>query len=509
MPSNYTGHTVFVAGTGSIQSYVFATNRLKDNAGASELARQAMSHWKDHPGNGKLIFAGGGNAAVLFPPGDGWKDLVYLWSREWLKKAPGLRLVTAAAEVQDGETLGKTIRRAQKELRAREGSAPFGALPTALPVVRTCSASGAPASVLKRNEDNDVDSLSTTVCCKRKAVRDANKRLQDLYRPAGDYEFPLEFDDLRTVEGESQIAIVHIDGNGIGKLFIAELEKTLEDDELIASYKALSDKVSTLTQSTFRRLVEYLVSILPALENERIIQAPNKNGSIHLPLRPLVEAGDDLTFVCHGRLGLHLAVKYLEFFQENATEALAGYGKDTWTACAGVMIQPQKFPFARGYRHAEALTGNAKKARRDFEEGSWVDFQAIYEGAQSSLQDTRRMLYGSREGELLHRPYVLGRSPFAGKSWDDFLKSWRKVTGPKAPRSRAKELRSLARQGDDAVRAAEPLWELAGAEIADLRGLMRHQRGDYWDALEMMDIHWEPKPAAEPQEGGSNVQTAN
>ena len=33
------------------------------------------------------------------------------------------------------------------------------------------------------------------------------------------------------------------------------------------------------------------------------------------PLRPIVFGGDDLTFVCHGRIGLALAARYLQYFE--------------------------------------------------------------------------------------------------------------------------------------------------------------------------------------------------
>lgn len=503
--SKYAGHTVFTATTGSIQSYVFATNRLKDNAGASEVARQAMAFWAETPPAGwRKIFVGGGNAALLAPPGADWRSVIYDWSRRWLLNAPGLRLVTATETVGEDETLGTAIRRCQRTLRNREGMAAFGSWPGALPVVRTCTSSGAPASYLLKNEENGADTISNVVRAKRCASEEANSRLHQHYSLPDGWRFPVEFKHLGFVEGASQIAIVHIDGNGIGKLFIDLLgDATLDDERLLQSYSGLSVAVSTLAAETFRALVSYLIKIMPELIEKKVV-AEAKDVS-YLPLRPLVEAGDDLTFVCHGRLGLHLAAKYLELFERNATDRLKPFGARRWTACAGVMIQPQKFPFARGYRHADDLTANAKRARNEHlkiypqDDASWIDFQAVYEGAQNSLHETRLLLYGSeapgREGRgaLLARPYALSSSS-GSASWNNFAKVWRTATMPGIPRSRAKELLTAARLGENAPRELEPLWKLAGNELAPLRELLSKSRKEYWDALEMLDLYWEPRP---------------
>ena len=65
--------------------------------------------------------------------------------------------------------------------------------------------------------------------------------------------------------------------------------------------------------------------------------------------------GDDLTFVCDGRLGLDLAAFYLKEFSRG-TIKVCGEDKSV-DACAGVAIVPTKFPFASAYHFAEELCG--------------------------------------------------------------------------------------------------------------------------------------------------------
>ena len=71
------------------------------------------------------------------------------------------------------------------------------------------------------------------------------------------------------------------------------------------------------------------------------------------PLRPIVYGGDDLTFICDGRLGLDLTAFYLKEF---AKEKIKICGTDqSVDACAGVAIVPTKFPFAEAYNFADQL----------------------------------------------------------------------------------------------------------------------------------------------------------
>ena len=74
-------------------------------------------------------------------------------------------------------------------------------------------------------------------------------------------------------------------------------------------------------------------------------------GKYYLPFRPLVYGGDDVTFVCDGRLGLELAAIYLQAFEKE---------KD-FTACAGICVVKTHYPFARAYQLSEELCRKAKK----------------------------------------------------------------------------------------------------------------------------------------------------
>ena len=173
-----TSACVAVFGTASLQRYIFQSNRLKENIGASYLAK----HWLDEgltgamqaacetwevdrttwnsyeqkpdremPGaTGKatdieVIYVGGGNAALLCKDRDVARKAVSAWSRELLEKAPGLQVAVGYGDVND--SLAAAYRDALNDLAHCEEALPFGAALYGLPVVRTCTSTGLPASV--------------------------------------------------------------------------------------------------------------------------------------------------------------------------------------------------------------------------------------------------------------------------------------------------------------------------------------------------------------------------
>src|SRR5437763_1082450 len=124
-----------VVDTMQIQPYIFGSNRLRENVGASYLVDAATRKWafeavkKVTPGKNNLgpgnelikdtreaprvnvrienglvdaevLYAGGGNFAVLFTDENMAKEFNYRLSRRALKEAPGLQLVIAQKEME-------------------------------------------------------------------------------------------------------------------------------------------------------------------------------------------------------------------------------------------------------------------------------------------------------------------------------------------------------------------------------------------------------------------------
>ncbi len=524
--SCYVGNYIVVFGTVSLQRYIFQSNRLKEIIGASYLAKHYLGKglikavsadksvwskyednpWIDQPEEPtdtnkdvNLIYVGGGNASVLCESKDVAKNVIKAWSRELLVKAPGLRVTVGYSEVSN--SLAEAYRDALNSLIACEEALQFGATLHSLPVVRTCTSTGLPASALVAN-----NRISQAAARKQDAVGtkdepgDAQKEIAEefnqLLKPTRDLpkqHFAIELEDLGGYEGKSHIAVVHADGNEMGKYLIDIVRNSKDDDDIFLHHlRSFSASVTQLSRNTLRATLEYLKAALPleALGNPKKI----------FPLRPIVYGGDDLTFVCDGRLGLDLAAFYLRKFADGEIN-IRGECKSI-DACAGVAIVPTKFPFARAYGFADELCGLAKTRRRDEERdpGSWLDFQIIQEGAMSSIAALRDIQYRNLEGaSLTMRPYRVPKEmdDLTEFQWNKFIEIL-KTFQLKWPRRRSKEFLQVLTQGSAATKGFIDGTEWRNVEIPSSsvkeRGWTeesdpKNATTPYFDPLEVLDFY--------------------
>ena len=524
---------IVVFGTASLQQYVFQSNRLKENIGASYLAKYwlkmgiietirgaeltvntdgwdkyqesipdsapPLSEALSDSADVNLIYVGGGNAALLCNSKDIAHQAVSAWSCKLLLEAPSLRVVVGYGDVN--ATLAEAYKDALDSLSRCEEALPFGSALYSLPIVRTCPTTGFPANTLS---EEDKEWVSRSAASKRKVVGSARRpshaqdsisaEFSSVLNPKPELDLPqqrfaIELEDLGGHEGESHIAVVHADGNGMGKLLNKVIKKeNQENAEFLHHLRAFSISVTNLSQSALEKTLEYLWDALP-------IKALGNPDEI-FPLRPIVYGGDDLTFVCDGRLGLELAAFYLQEFAKGKISVL-----DKWqsiTACAGIAIVPTKFPFAQAYSFADALCGLAKVEHRrkknsepNEEAGSWLDFQIIQEGATRSINELREAQYRSLEGQTLHqRPYQVG------PDWNAFVSILKEFQSMEWPRSRAKRLLQALTQGPTATKHFIDLTEWRNIELPTSEVSNGWTGGDppdrttpYFDPLEVLDFY--------------------
>ena len=520
--SVYTNQCIVVFGAVSIQRYIFQSNRLKEIIGASYLAKfwfdegliasiktancsidtTAWDAYKDNPSislpdvpvgmteDVNVIYIGGGNAALLCRDRYIATKVVKTWSRELLEKAPGLRVAVGYSEVID--SLSDAYITALQELARCEEALPFGDSLYSLPVVRTCTTTGLPASVLSREDNNQNEWISRSAASKREQVGTVNQLGEAQHDITNEFKsvlkdkrFAIELDKLGGGEGQSYIAVVHADGNGMGALLNRVVrENTGDNDKFLHRIRAFSASVSRLSQSALRETLQHFQDTLPL---EGLRQSKNI-----FPFRPIVYGGDDLTFVCDGRVGLHLAAHYLQEFAKGKIQ-VSGESQSI-DACAGVAIVHTKFPFAQAYGFADTLCGLAKSHRRDAgdSEGSWLDFQIIQEGVTGSVTALRSAQYRSFEGQTLHqRPYLV-----PGK-WDEFVTMLREFRSKQWPRSRAKSLLQTLTQGPTATqRFIEGAnWRDVSLPTSDVDdtgwtgGNTPDRTTPYFDPLEALDFY--------------------
>ena len=537
--SLYTGQCIAVFGTASLQRYIFQSNRLKENIGASYLAKYWLEEglldsikqaghtidtttwdtYQEKPSmsppekpvdmtkNITLIYVGGGNAALLCENREVAIEAVKAWSHKLLKNAPGLRVAVGYADVKN--SLAEAYRGALDDLASCEEALPFGTTLYGLPVVRTCTTTGLPASVRSQEEE---EWISQSAACKRNQVSAAQNTILDQFGSVskeGQHYFAIELEKLGSRKGKSHIAVVHADGNGMGGHLIDVVKSAGDDADFLHHIRAFSASVSRLSQIALKETLQYLRDALPSLKDDLSLEDEKI-----FPLRPIVYGGDDLTFVCDGRLGLDLAAFYLEEFSKG-TIKVCGEDKPV-DACAGVAIVPTKFPFARAYHFAEELCGLTKSyLRQENLTGSWLDFQIIQEGITRSISALRAAQYRSFEGQTLHqRPYQVSENQVS-EQWDVFVSILKEFQPQKWPRSRAKGLLQALTQGPVATQRFIEGAKWRGLKPPSVKGIDESVKetgwtgGDppdrttpYFDPLEALDFYLEVKPATDGESAG-------
>jgi hypothetical protein len=529
--------TVTVLDTTGIQPYIFGSNRLRENIGASYLVSQATDNWvrealnklkaktkqeiytfdpKKHQPEAKpriednelaaeLVYAGGGNTVLLFSEKQYVLQFTQILSKRILEEAPGIDLVAVHKEFDwDNQSLYEVVQDMMKndldvKKRSRIPSAPL----LGLGVTATCRSTQLVAvGMSEKFEDDEPYLISTEIKAKHKVVSEANEKLQQMFATSlGDYQFPLRTDKMGRSEGDSSYAaVIHADGNGMGKRF-QEFGKDRCNRDYIIAMRQLSHSVNQAGITALKTVVKILVKAIEVQpDGKKKVKGKFEIKDNNLPFRPLVYGGDDVTFVCDGRLGLELAAIYLEELEK---QPIAD-GKAI-KACAGICVVKTHYPFVRAYELSEDLCRKAKKFVKDEKKGDFsaLDWHLAASGLSGSISEIRQREYQVPAGSLAMRPVSLRKEQDSNwRTWEGFTKVVNHLNEDEAWKGRRNKviaLRDVLRQGIDATQKflknyrikdeqLPPFPEFSGqskslAEKGWLNGIC-----GYFDAIEAMDF---------------------
>jgi hypothetical protein len=546
--------TVTVLDTTGIQPYIFGSNRLRENIGASYLVSQATDNWvrealntlkKDinqevyafdpdnHQPNAKpyieddglaaeLVYAGGGNTVLLFSDKKYAVKFTQILSKRILEEAPGINLVVVHKDFDwDSKSLYEEIQNVMKndldvKKRSRIPSAPL----LGLGVTATCRSTQLVAvGMSEKFEDDEPYLISREIDAKLNVISKANSKLQEMFATSlGSYKFPMRTDKMGRSEGDSSyVAVVHADGNNMGKRF-QEFGKNLSNRDYIIAIRKLSHSVNQAGINALKKVVEILVkSIDLDADGTRKIKGKFEIKDNYLPFRPLVYGGDDVTFVCDGRLGLELGAIFLQEFEKQPVVDNED-GKNPLTACAGICVVKTHYPFARAYQLSQDLCRKAKKFVKD-KQGNFsaLDWHLAASGLSGSISEIRDREYRVKIPEfeklasLEMRPISLRKQKNSDwRTWDGFTKVVKHLNEDeewKGRRNKVIALREVLREGEKATEKflknyrikdeQLPLFPECGGQSTDLakKGWLNGICG-YFDPIEAMEfyISLEEKP---------------
>ena len=448
--------------TSGNQAYIFATNKLRNVVGASELLYRVGTSYveravkaasgrdfkiadlvkmpdekrvkepeiNDIESKGiEVIVATSGKALLLARGENMARKFILEWSRIVAEEAPGVDAAAVFSEtgVDLSLPLTNTSEHSYMEVyheterlmtiqRTNEGM-PVGRFPR-LPIVAECSYSGLPAVVARKEQGRDV-LLSASSLKQRETSRDPifAARMKGLFHGEGGDHVLRGLDSLDQLDW---LAVVHADGNGLGQLFInfdeyvnalVKKEKGQEarGRDYIDHYRAFSSALDQISRETFMNTVTYLWQ----QDKPDII--------------PIVVGGDDLTVVMDGYMSLDFTKRFMMEFcrqtaKHDATQPILECANlPQLGMCAGISIAKPHFPFSQSYDMAEELMKNAKQVKTKYGSDSIaLDFHILYDSVSTSIADVRDRLK-IKEGDMEGRTRILTAKPYVvcqGDTWN-------------------------------------------------------------------------------------------
>ena len=375
---------LFVSEIKGIQDYILATDKLKHIVGASEIVAniteklyEIVLKELDYRINQdyKVMMAAAGRLMLLFNNEEKLKTFMLVWPIIINEYAPSIELVYDYFDA-DPSNLQKTRQNALDKMPSRRQQ-PICSLPIpSLPVER--SRRDGLAAVTIKDEEHISNEIKRKLYVAEKDQDLTNKFVPEKKEEDNtDIDFnilknsnkwPKEFEDITGFNAKSYMAVVHIDVNSMGVFFRTlgeqleniDAETTLEINNLVSEY--LLDAAEEAAKEAVKAIITYE-------KNQELREALKKEKGI-IPLRPLVLAGDDLTFVIKSPYAIRFSQSYMYYFNQKANQKLSDLLQTyklnidksiyDFKLSAGITFTKSKFPFRSAYELCESLCKKGK-----------------------------------------------------------------------------------------------------------------------------------------------------
>lgn len=481
------------------QDYIFSSNKLKENKGASlviekvieEIPNMINAAYMDN-----LIYNGGGSSLYLFNKEEA-KNFIKSVSEKILRDYPGIEIFIVMEEYDEyKDKVTEKIENAYKKLAIKKNRRMNSGAQISFGIERLCSSTGLPA-VEEYIDDGQKRYRSAEVIVKLKESESSSKKFDNLLPVSKGIN---EFVDLAKGE-KNYLAIIHIDGNQMGKKFdqlrdyfeYEEGNYYVTNKEYLDALKKFSDEIRNIYEAAFKNMAN-IVKL-----NEDKLKDDTKIKEGRFPIIPIILAGDDITYVTNGKIGIETARIFIEYLNKNEIE-IYNRNKVKLNACAGVAIVRTSHPFVKSYSLAEDLCSNAKKRRRaeyPDDDYSLIDWHIEQGDLLGNISDIREEHYKTLDNKnLTMRPLYLNNKK-DWKSYDNFKIAYsditnRKICGDTIARNKLKELREIFKKGEKDTEIF-----LKSNKIDNFFGGFSDNKGNYcfnkdgcmyYDAVEIMDL---------------------
>jgi len=163
------------------------------------------------------------------------------------------------------------------------------------------------------------------------------------------------------------------------------------------------------------------------------------------------------------------------------------------TACAGIAIVREKYPFFKTYELSEELCRYAKASIPDGANESRIDWHIVQGEYNNNLNEIRNTAYKTYDEKyLLLRPLVVSKESSAINSYLNFKKDIQIINSGKIPRSKIKNMLKEMKKGEDHLDTyieINHLFTLLGSHRIKAKTGFIDGKCVLFDAIETMDYY--------------------
>ncbi len=465
------------------QYYIFKSNRLKENIGASEViafVTEELPQELCSKNNGIPINSGGGSSVFYFENNEDSEEFSKEYSLFLLKNFPSLEFFIARNEYcPDKDSIIEKTSELYGKLENKKGKRDQYSYISDFGICEKCSSTRLPAV----GKDNTTGRYYSGEVKSKIVMYDKN---EDSIK-----QFAVDLKDLGISKNKkSYIAITHIDGNRMGKrikiLRDKYKDKYIQDNakeinkQYVFELKQFSEGIKNAFENAFDKVVDTIKSKSDYLKEKGLDM---KEGI--LPIRKIILAGDDVCYMTDARIALDCACIFISELEKHS---ILG---EKITACAGIAMVKNKYPFFKTYELSEELCKNAKTSIEENSIESRMDWHIVQGEYNNNLDEIRYTAYKAFDGKNLSlRPLVVSKDSNAENHYLLFKKDIEKINAGNIARSKIKgmlmEIKKGEKQLDTYIEINQLYSALGPHRIGSKSGFVRN-KCILLDSIETMD----------------------